>query len=56
MREQTTAAAAKWSALLPRVAAVWEAFGAELADVDDLAQAREAAGAEPVHHMRYARG
>jgi hypothetical protein len=57
MREQATAAAEKWTALLPRVAAVWEAFGAELADVDDLAQAREASGPAGgyVPPMRYAR-
>lgn len=44
MREQATAAAAKWGTLLPRVAAVWQAFGAEVAEVDDLATAREASG------------
>ena len=57
MREQATAAAEKWSAMLPRVAVVWEAFGAELADVEELARAREASGPAGgyVPHMRYAR-
>jgi hypothetical protein len=57
MQDQASAAAEKWAAMLPRVAAVWRAFGIEVADVDELAQAREASGPAGgyVPHMRYAR-
>ncbi|WP_433138713.1 hypothetical protein ACQPZ8_37455 [Actinomadura nitritigenes] len=39
-------AAGKWRDLLPRVSAVWAALADELRDVEELDQARRAAGPE----------